>query len=436
MEKVGDVMTSMKHRISVLAIGRGLVLTVMLLTALHPASAQLFPPFNSGSDGSDGALNLTTAGTYIFDPNDTVLFGKVLDPDGNGIFNFTTINIASGVTLKFRGDRYNRPVFWLASGAVTINGILDLEGAAMLNVTVGDLDGRRKLPVPGSGGFSGGAPGWSTSVPATAGDGPGGGSTSGINCNPLCGVGGTFAGSNRYLVPLIGGSGGGGSTITSGSAESGAAGGGAILISSSASISVTNGFILANGGVSASSQRGGAGSGGAIRLLAPTISTNTTNRFQVSGAGPGDSRSSSNGVVRLEAFQFFYGRGLTTTPSMMVYPLFSASSGFPIDSYLSPSSVRIVSIDGIQVGNTPSGSFFKTPDITINKTVAVPIVVQAAGIPASTPVLVKVFSDNPSDPQTVSTTYNATLDNSLHASVNVQFPFGLSRCYIQVTWVQ
>ena len=53
--------------------------------------------FSSGSTGSDGALTYTTPGTYVFDPT-------ALTPPrnsyGNGIFNFTTITIAAGVTLK------------------------------------------------------------------------------------------------------------------------------------------------------------------------------------------------------------------------------------------------------------------------------------------------------------------------------------------------
>src|SRR5438128_10071653 len=69
--------------------------------------------FSSGSDGSDGALTVpANAGTIVFEPMDTARWGKVLDPDGDGVYNFTTITISSGSTLKLQGDKVNRPVFW------------------------------------------------------------------------------------------------------------------------------------------------------------------------------------------------------------------------------------------------------------------------------------------------------------------------------------
>ena len=90
---------------------------------LMPLAAQVF---NSGSTGADGALNLTTPGTVVFDPK---TFVPPLDPDGDGIYNFTTINIAAGVTVRLRGDIINAPVVWLAQGAVTINGAIDAAGS-------------------------------------------------------------------------------------------------------------------------------------------------------------------------------------------------------------------------------------------------------------------------------------------------------------------
>jgi hypothetical protein len=61
--------------------------------AIAPA---LHAQFSSGSTGSDGALNLTTPGTTVFDP---VAMG--LNPAGDNIFNFTTINDRAG---HDRGD--------------------------------------------------------------------------------------------------------------------------------------------------------------------------------------------------------------------------------------------------------------------------------------------------------------------------------------------
>ena len=212
----------------------------------------------------------------MFDPLDTARWGKVLDPDGDGVYNFTTITVNSGTTLQIQGDKVNRPVYWRASGAVLIAGVLDLSGAS--GGGSGDLSIRRQVAIPGAGGYAGGAGGnLSPLLVPTAGEGPGGGSggSNCINANIVCGHGGTFTG-NHYLFPLVGGSGGEGANT---SYASGGAGGGAILIASSTSIAVT-GSILARGGQGAAvfngfgdtnHQIGGGGSGGAIRLVAPVV---------------------------------------------------------------------------------------------------------------------------------------------------------------------
>jgi hypothetical protein len=85
--------------------------------------------FNSGSTGADGAFDLsnTPPGTVIeFDP---VSFTPVLDADGDSVYHFTTITIPEGVTLRLRADKAgSAPLHWLATGAVVINGTLDLNG--------------------------------------------------------------------------------------------------------------------------------------------------------------------------------------------------------------------------------------------------------------------------------------------------------------------
>src|ERR1051326_3970579 len=65
--------------------------------------------FNSGSNGSDGPLNLTTPGTIIFDPS-----ALGLHPTIPNVFNFTTINIAAGVKVKLTNKILTAPVYWLA----------------------------------------------------------------------------------------------------------------------------------------------------------------------------------------------------------------------------------------------------------------------------------------------------------------------------------
>src|SRR6202795_646291 len=91
----------------------------LLLTA--GAGAQ---PFASGSTGADGAYNPTVSGDF-----DPAALG--LNAAGDNVFNFTTINIPAGVTIRLRGTKVrNLPVVWLATGNVTIAGTLNLNGDA------------------------------------------------------------------------------------------------------------------------------------------------------------------------------------------------------------------------------------------------------------------------------------------------------------------
>ena len=63
-------------------------------------------PFDSGSNGSDGALNLTQTGAPIeFDPG-----ALGIDADGDNIFHFTTINIATGVTMRLTVRKLHGPL--------------------------------------------------------------------------------------------------------------------------------------------------------------------------------------------------------------------------------------------------------------------------------------------------------------------------------------
>src|SRR5712692_3598038 len=72
--------------------------------------------FDSGSTGTDGAFSPTVNTTVPLPPS--------------GIFNFTTVNIPSGVTVTFLKNTTNTPVVILASGNVTIAGSIVLTGTA------------------------------------------------------------------------------------------------------------------------------------------------------------------------------------------------------------------------------------------------------------------------------------------------------------------
>src|ERR1019366_2029461 len=105
-------------------------------------------PFVSGLTGVDGALNITAQGVTYFDPT-----ALKLTP-GTNIFNFTTITIAAGSTLKFSDGVFHGPVYFLASGDVNIQGFLDLRGDASPGPTPSAAE--QSISFAGSGGYSGG----------------------------------------------------------------------------------------------------------------------------------------------------------------------------------------------------------------------------------------------------------------------------------------
>ena len=105
-----------RFRLTALAL-----LTFCVAAMLHAQS------FSSGSTGADGPLNITTAGVTTF----------TAQPIGGGsVYNFTTINIAAGSTLKLSGAVFAGPLYFLAQGAVTVAGTIDLSGHSGLVVSM------------------------------------------------------------------------------------------------------------------------------------------------------------------------------------------------------------------------------------------------------------------------------------------------------------
>jgi hypothetical protein len=230
----------------------------MLALGLGAAMAQTF---NSGSTGADGALDFsgTPPGTVIdFDPT---AFTPALDADGDSIYHFTTITIPTDVTVRLRATKAGAaPIHWLATGAVVIDGTLDLNGEDGHSGS----GGVPRIPsVPGPGGFAGGIGAGFPNLPPQAGFGPGGGCAGGGSAGhatsvdqtqtPCTDPTGGLSYGNTFLLPLIGGSGGGGLHSGNGGAGGGA-GGGAIMMANTVSNRV-NGPITANGGVSAATPK-------------------------------------------------------------------------------------------------------------------------------------------------------------------------------------
>lgn len=355
-------------------IFRGFAVLVLLLTG---ATAHAF---TSGSTGADGA----------FSPAANV---EVQLPE-NGILNYTTVNIPAGVTVTFRKNSANTPIYILATGDVSISGTISVNGTDAINITPGK---------GGPGGFDGGTGGWQDK--GGNGLGPGGGvissqaSNSGYNqgggggygteggrYNTYSGAGGSTYGNDR-LIPLIGGSGGAGGNIYATYPGGGGGGAsGAIFIASSGEINVT-GSILANGGKGAPGtinnyNSGGGGSGGAIKLIATTISGNGTISAVGGAGGSTTANKGGNGRIRLEAD--------TITRTAATVPYHTYSEPGPVFIADTP-AIRITSIDGIQVPENPTASY-GMPDIMLAAGTVNPVQIglSASNIPTGTAITVSV----------------------------------------------
>jgi hypothetical protein len=382
--------------------------------------AQAQQQFNSTSDGSDGALNITAPGVTYLDP-----VALKLNPKNGNIFNFTTITIAKGSVLKLSDLKFHGPVFFLAQGDVVINGAIDLSGD--------DSPGPSQSPAEenpefaGSGGYSGGLGGihGDSNHQALPGNGPGGGAPGDVNVSNA--PGGVLT-ANHFLQPLVGGSGGGGVNDNGRFGAQGGAGAGALLIASSGTIRLDgdnaqitskawDGRIEAFGGAGTSDSGGGAG--GAVRLVANSIVGADNYYIQVDGGGSGG----APGIIRIEANNINYGSGNTTGVS----PIFSA----PFDLNLPtapPPVLRVVSVNGLAVSSNP----FQFPSVTINTSASVPVVINATNVPLTSKVTLYVLSDkgpNQAIPVTL-----AGSNTSSTATVPVPFPPVGSRGFLKAVF--
>ena len=426
------------------------LLSFCLLAGTTALPVRAASTFNSGSTGADGAFAPTANVT--------------LQVPDSGVFNFTTVTIPSGVTVKFTRNAANTPVTILASGDVTISGTVDVSGVAggnTLNITNGNsLDGTsRTTGGPGGpGGFDGGG-GGSTVGPynGTAGDGPGGGGGAGtINQSFGGGGGGGYASAgtasgagsspgvagvaygSTLLTPLIGGSGGGGGGASSsaGAGGSGGGGGGAILIASSGSINFSGGQITAGGGFGGSSGYGpgGGGSAGAIRL----VSTNVTGRVVVELEGGGRGANNGNlgysggggmGYARIEAYNF---NGVTLNPVNSIGVLTTGSPGLTM--LVNPPQLQIVSVAGTNAPASPLGSFHGPPDIIVKNTVANPVnvAIAAHNIPLATVVTLSLIPLNGTETSIPSNALAGTNASST-TMASVSLPDGKCVLYASAT---
>ncbi len=396
---------------------RSVRLTAMIV-ALTFAGASLVSAqtFTSGSTGALGAL-APAANTTVTLPAD-------------GILNYTTVTIPSGVTVTFTRNAANTPVTMLATGNVTITGAISVKGDTGLPpLTSGP--GFNVGALGGPGGFNGGNGGarGGGSVGA-AGLGPGGGAPAAVGSQGA--PGGTYAAPDSFvsLLPLYGGSGGGGGQSTTIPANfsggSGAGGGGAIVIASSTTITVT-GTIDASGGVispaatSCFQARPGAGSGGAIRLVAPQVVGTGTLTAAGSNSGCSSLLSSGPGRIRLEGFTLNF-TGTSTpafSPSMAPGPVTAAS----IPALVNLPTVSFT-VGGVAAPSTPGGSY-AVADIALPPTTTnpVPTMLTATNLPTGTVFTVRLVpqfgaATSVNTPPTAGTFATST------TTVNLTFPTG------------
>lgn len=380
--------------------------------------------FSSGSTGVDGALSITTPGVIYFDPNALNL------TKNTNIFNFTTITIAAGSVLKFSEAVFHGPVFFLASGDVTINGVIDITGDTSPGPTTSGA--QQGISFAGSGGYSGGLGGnhGDPNHAALPGNGPGGGAAGDFTSTSSYATGGQFSG-NQFLVPLVGGSGGGGTNDNGQFGAQGGAGGGAILIASSTKITLFNngayaigsmadGWIYAFGGYGSS--RGCGGSGGAVRLVANAV-TGSNSGIDVSTQNGGACLTNpGSGLARIEAGTTNLSGGNVSGPSQFSIP-------FALNLPTAPLPViSVTSINGVAINANP----FSFPDATINTGSPVPVIITATNVPLTSIVKLYLLSDMGPN-QTIPVTLTGSNQSST-ATINVTFPTIGTRGFVKAVF--
>jgi hypothetical protein len=373
-------------------------------------------------------LNITAPGVTYLDPK-----AMMINPKGDNIFNFTTITIASGSVLKISEVKVHGPIYFLASGDVSISGAIDLRGDDSPGPTPTAAE---QNPVfAGSGGYSGGLGGvyGDSTQQALPGNGPGGGAAGDVNAQITHATGGSFT-TNRYLVPLVGGSGGGGTNDNGQYGSQGGAGGGGLLIASSTRVVIggggsftVNGFQYVNGVIYAFGGSGGSrgcgGAGGAVRLVSNTITGGGNYGIQVQAGGGSDCKTNAQpGLFRLEGNSVSFNGAYSSGPSVTSLPFQLNLPTVP------PPVITVSSINGVTINANP----FSFPDTTVNTAQPVPVVIQATNMPVGATVTLYLLSDTAAN-QSIPVTMTGTTQSS-SATVQVTFPAGGTRGFVKGNW--
>ena len=183
------------------------------------------------------------------------------------------------------------------------------------------------------------------------------------------------------------------------------------VIASSGNIIFSQGSVINAEG--SCTQGESCGSGGAIRLVANTISGNTSlnvrsfNFFALVG---------SPGYLRVEAYN------LSNFTPQHETPFISYALPNPVTLPNSP-IMNIVSVGGVNSPATPKGSFYQQPDIVVPTTMSNPVTVnlQATNLPVGT-VLQVTLTNELGERTTVNSTPLAGTQTSSTATASVTLP--------------
>ncbi len=374
--------------------------------AAGPVVGQIVVPGADGSDGvfaptGDVQIDLSLAPTGAWDGPNASPGNGVYDPNKWAVvFRYSSVNIPPGVTVTFKNHPSRAPVVWLVSGDVTIGGVVSVNGVR------GHVEGPlgtvvRQTAEPGPGGFRGGL-GAAGLNPGSAGHGPGGGTLTVPPSNATrSGAGGSYGTSgtggasgsagptygNERALPLVGGSGGvGGQSTLHWTAPGAGSGGGALLIAATGTINV-GGDITANGGPGGgdgTADEGGGGSGGAIRLIAESITG--SGLLQARGGVNGSGGRGGDGRIRVEANSI-----TLTDPGIPPYTTGLPGATAQIWPDQTAPSVRIVSVGPAAVPADPRASFdFPFQDVMLSDPNPVTVTIETRNVPTSWTVTLRV----------------------------------------------
>jgi len=241
---------------------RGMIGFLMAVTLMVPSSSKAGMLYDPGQYSSLGALSITAPGTYVISGT-TLSVGTTIytgvNVNGVAVFDFSSINIASGVTLTGAPGN-SMPVALLSRSNADINGQINFSA----NGTIGG-EGAGNTGVGGDGSIKYDLISNSFQLSGGGGGGFGGaGGAGGTNGTLAGGAGGnqTFY---SYGSTLIGGSRGG----NSGGGGGPGGGGGAIEVNALQTLTIgVSGAIYATGG---NGLYGGGGSGGEIVVAGSSV---------------------------------------------------------------------------------------------------------------------------------------------------------------------